>query len=338
MAVGHRNIKRIARRIIEELDATKRVAKVTSWSDALVTLRAKIDIQIMNHNGYKETVVFKKHLIKKHKVMLEYFENTFSSYIAAYDFNRTSCNGTSKFENCIWVCWWQGEDQAPAIVKKCIDSIRQNVNGHRVIVITETNYKDYVIFPVWIEEKRKKGIISRTHYSDLLRLELLAEHGGIWVDSTFFCTGNTLEQYLSWPVWSIKRPDYFHASIASGYFANYSFGCDFEHRSIFAIIRDFAFQYWRMNDSMIDYLFLDYLIVLVQRYSEKVDRAFKGITPNNPACDELYKRLANPYDENKWQELKEDTYMFKLSWKQSYPKEKNGEKTFYGMLLDGKLS
>ena len=338
MAAGHRNIKRIVHRIIEELDATKRVAKVTSWSDALVTLRAKIDIQIMNHNGYKESVAFKKHLIKKHDVMLEYFENAFSDYIASYDFNRASCKEPSEFVNCIWVCWWQGEEQAPEIVKKCINSIRKNGNGRRVIVITEANYKDYVSFPAWMEEKRKKGIISRTHYSDLLRLELLAEHGGIWVDSTFFCTGNALDQYFSWPVWSIKRPDYFHASIAFGYFANYSFGCDREHCNVFAIIRDFAFHYWRMNDSMIDYLFLDYLIVLVQRHSEMVNKAFKDITPNNPACDELYKRLANPYDAKKWRELKEDTYMFKLSWKQSYPKVKNGEKTFYGMLLDEKLS
>lgn len=338
MAAGHMNIKRIVHRIVEEMDATKRVAKVTSWREALVTLRAKIDIQIMNHNGYKESAAFKKHLIKKHEVMMEYFEKAFSGYIAAYDFNRTNCSEPSEFRNCIWVCWWQGEDQAPDIVKKCIDSIRKNANGREVIIITETNYTNYVNFPAWIEAKRKKGIISRTHYSDLLRLELLAKHGGMWVDSTFFCTGNGLDQYLTWPLWSIKRPDYFHASIAFGYFANYSFGCDYEHCNIFAIIRDFAFQYWKMYDSMIDYLFLDYLIVLVQRHSEKVDKLFKGIAPNNPACDELYKSLPHQYDLKKWCELKKDTYMFKLSWKQSYPKEKKGEKTFYGMLLEGKLT
>ena len=28
---------------------------------------------------------------------------------------------------------------------------------------------------------------------------------------------------------------------------------------------------------------------------------------------------------------------YKLTWKQSFPKEINGKPTFYGMLLDGKL-
>lgn len=92
-----------------------------------------------------------------------------------------------------------------------------------------------------------------------------------------------------------------------------------------------------MNNSMIDYLFLDYLIVLAQRYSSTVAEAFKNIKPNNPMCDELYKILGEPFDENIWNHLKENTCLFKLTWKQTYPKEKNGEKTFYGMLLEGML-
>ena len=55
MVLGHINVKRIVHRISEELDATSRIAKVTSWRDAMETFRAKIDIQIMNRNGYKET-------------------------------------------------------------------------------------------------------------------------------------------------------------------------------------------------------------------------------------------------------------------------------------------
>lgn len=51
---GHKSIKRIAHRFIEELDATRRIAKVTSFKEGLETFRAKIDIQIMNRNGYYE--------------------------------------------------------------------------------------------------------------------------------------------------------------------------------------------------------------------------------------------------------------------------------------------
>ncbi len=336
MPNNHRNIKRLSHRILEEIDATRKIAKITSWSDAITTFIAKVDIQIMNHNGYKEYPLFKRHLLKKHEVMLNYLENCYKDFVATYNFDNAQLDSDSRYSDVIWVCWWQGENQAPDIVKRCIATIRANAPGHKVIIITEDNYHDFVTFPEWVERKRKAGIMSRTHYSDLLRLSLLSKYGGMWVDSTFFCTGD-ISQYFSWPLWSIKRPDYFHASVASGYFANYSLGCDFAHRKVFAIIRDFTFEYWRKYDTLIDYLFLDYLIVLAQRHSEYLRKSFADIRPNNPQCDELYKVLGEPYDERQWRDMKHDTNMFKLTWKREYPLEKAGKPTFYGMLLDGKL-
>lgn len=49
----------------------------------------------------------------------------------------------------------------------------------------------------------------------------------------------SFEHYMQLPLWSIKRPDYLHCSIASGYFANYSLGCSYENRWAYAVIRDF---------------------------------------------------------------------------------------------------
>lgn len=77
-----------------------------------------------------------------------------------------------KMRNKIWVCWWQGLDNAPEIVKTCVESIKRNSGKYEVLIITDENYKQYVKFPDWLEEKRKHGIISKTIYSDLLRLNL----------------------------------------------------------------------------------------------------------------------------------------------------------------------
>ena len=87
--------------------------------------------------------------------------------------------------------------------------------------------------------KKDKGIITRTNYSDLLRLSLLAKHGGMWMDSTFFVTEPILDEYFKVAFMVNKRPDYFHASIASGYFAGYSLACNEENRFAFITIRDF---------------------------------------------------------------------------------------------------
>lgn len=332
---GHNSIKRIVHRCCEEVKATQRIAKETSFLEGLQTFQAKCDIQIMNHNGYYENEARKKHLIRKHDIMIRYYEKTFGDFLKTYNYDHVL--EKSEYSDCIWICWWQGLEQAPAVVKRCVDSIKKHAGNHPVIILTEDNYKNYVDIPAWLEEKKNKGIITRTNYSDLLRLSLLAKHGGMWIDSTFLCTSDEIQDYFNWPLWSIKRPDYFHASVASGYFAGYSLYCSEENRYIFATIRDFFIQYWKENDFMVDYLMVDYMIVLAQKYDKNIAEAFKEIKSNNPECDELYKILQDPFDQSKWNELKENTPLFKLTWKQQYPEEKNGKKTFYGALMEGTI-
>lgn len=70
----HNSLKRILYRSYEELKATYDVAKEISINAAIVTFWAKVDIQIMNRNGFKEPESVKKRLVKKHKIMLDFLE------------------------------------------------------------------------------------------------------------------------------------------------------------------------------------------------------------------------------------------------------------------------
>lgn len=244
----------------------------------------------MVHNGHIEYPRIKKHLMQKHEAMNAYFEKMFTEMtaerIGALDIPKQDEN----YKDCIWICWWQGLENAPEIVKRCVASIQKHAGNHKIIMITDENYKEFISFPMWIEEKYKRGIITKTHLSDLLRISLLARYGGVWLDSTFFCTGD-LEPCFKTPIWSIKRPDYRHVSVSCGEFANYSFGCTSEYRKVFAILREYLLDYWKQYDYMIDYLFLDYLIVLARKQNSCVDQAFAKIPSNNKNCDELLKVL-----------------------------------------------
>ena len=334
MANKHNNLKRIVHRASEEVYASWMLAKETSWSEGINAFRAKLDIQVMNHNGYKESEAVKARLLRKHEAVLQYLENHFGEYYASYDYDAPLPPVDSDKRNKIWMCWWQGLESAPEIVKVCVESVRRNADNRTVVVIDEENVEEYVQFPDWIKKLYKNGTLSRTHISDLLRLELLARYGGMWLDSTFYCCRPLTADIYSAPLWSIKRPDYLHASVASGMFANYSFGCDNEHRKIFAVIRDYFLEYWRKERILVDYLLTDYLIVIAQRYNSWIAESFINIQANNPQCDELFKLFKQPYDEEKWKKMSVNTDLFKLTWKQNFPKTYCSALTFYGYLIE----
>ena len=333
----HKRIQRTAYRIAEEIRATMEIAKSTSWEKALATFFAKIDIQRMNRRGSEETHQIRTRLLKKHQVMLEYFEDMLSNFLEEYDYNRQIVEDDHELHNRIWVCWWQGWDNAPTLVRACIASIQKNAGDHVVTLITEENYEEYVNIPDWVKEKHSAGVISHTNFSDLLRLSLLAEHGGLWLDATFFVAKDGLADCFADPIWSIKRPDYGHASVASGYFAGYSLRCTTENRWMFATMRDFFLYYWKENDFLVDYLLIDYMIVLAQKKDPRIGKAFENIKPNNPKCDELLKILKDPYDEKIWNDYQRDTRLYKLSWKQNYPLKVDNKDTFYSKLVQGEL-
>lgn len=335
---GHMNVKRVSHRIGEELHATRVIAGKTSWLDALATLRAKVDIQVMNHNGYQEPPAVRTRLLRKHEVVLRYLERLLGDYAASYDYAAPLPPADPTLTDHVWLCWWQGLDQAPKIVRACVESISHNVGAHPVTLITDTNYREYAHLPDWVMDKVRAGTITRANLSDLLRLSLLAEHGGLWLDATFFCSAPIDDLVFGHPMFTIKRPDYLHASIAGGNFAGYSLACDEEHRRVFATVRDLFLEHWRRSDLMVDYLLVDYLIVMAQRHDPSIAAAFEAVTPNNPLCDELSKCLGEPFDSVRWDELSRDTSLFKLTWKRRFPAERRGRQTFYGVLWKGELA
>ena len=111
---------------------------------------------------------------------------------------------TDQRQTKVWVCWLQGYDKAPHIVKRCIDSIRQHSRGLDTVVIDNTNIHDYITIPRHISEKYEKGIIPNAHYSDYIRVSLLALHGGIWIDSTVLLTDSLPDRIIDTDLFCFK--------------------------------------------------------------------------------------------------------------------------------------
>lgn len=105
----------------------------------------------------------------------------------------------------IWVCWLQGEENAPLLVQRCIKSIKKNCGQHPVIIITNENFKQYVDIPDYVLEKTKSKIITYTTFSDILRMALLKKYGGMWIDATFYLSQKIPEEYFKYSFFTLGK-------------------------------------------------------------------------------------------------------------------------------------
>lgn len=90
----------------------------------------------------------------------------------------------------IFIFWNQGWKHAPYICKMCLKSWRKyNGDAYEIVAIDNETISHYINDPAIVKTINDIGTFkSWTQASDLLRINLLAIHGGFWVDATMLCT------------------------------------------------------------------------------------------------------------------------------------------------------
>ncbi|HEP1062507.1 capsular polysaccharide synthesis protein [Klebsiella aerogenes] len=199
----------------------------------------------------------------------------------------------------IWVYWAQGVDEAPPVVQKCIKTLKENCTSEfSVKVIDDSNVFDYISLPEIIKSKLTKGIISRTHFSDVVRFELLKEYGGIWIDSTVLVGdnfANVLKEYQRFI--TLKHNNYNqYTAITEGRWTSFFIGMP-RDAALARFMSDAYIIYWNKHDKIIDYVLIDYLIAL----------AYKKI----PAVKNMINEQKDFIGDERW--LLQDVYDKKIS-------------------------
>jgi hypothetical protein len=106
----------------------------------------------------------------------------------------------------IWFLWLQGIDSAPHIVKCCYQSWCLHNPGWEIVLLNNSNLNEYLRLSI-DDEKLKR--LSNAAFSDLVRVNLLAEHGGVWCDATTFCTkplDDWLDDYCKSGFFAFRNP------------------------------------------------------------------------------------------------------------------------------------
>lgn len=103
----------------------------------------------------------------------------------------------------IYILWYQGFNNTPDLVNKCVNSWKYYNPDWTIILLDESNYTKYANINKYFDITKKN--ISLTHLSDIIRLLILKKYGGVWADATTFCN-KSLDEWL---------PNY----ISEGFFA-----------------------------------------------------------------------------------------------------------------------
>jgi hypothetical protein len=235
--------------------------------------------------------------------------------VAKYQ-NKVSClpDGLcveKKKHTIVWVCWFQGVDNAPSIVKKCIGSF-EKLEDKEVRIITSENYSDYTSFPEHIIDKWERGIITPTHFSDLLRAELLCRHGGIWLDATVYTSATTLPEYIdnSWLFfYQTLKPGLDGKSILLSSWAMSSV----KSNPLLEAARESLFKYWLDNDTLEDYFLFHVIVSAVLYNNPKYWNSISPVCNSHPHLLQL--NFYNQYNAHLFEHINRMTTIHKLTYK-----------------------
>lgn len=279
------------------------------------------------------THLSRKAKTKREKYIIQYMQSELNDIIWKYQ-AKTEC-GDSDENSPIWTGWWDGENNAPELVKQCIRSIRAGAGKHPLHVINYSNISEYLDIPDFIYEKLRTGAMKKAHFMDYVRVCLLYRYGGVWLDATIFCTRELPESVFAYPFITCKGPIRTGKYISDYRWTTFALG-GFKGNTLFSFLKDSFEIYWLENNFDIDYLMFDYMVYIGYQTIPFIKHLIDNVPDNNFQRDDLQKAMNEQQLASSFKNyLHQDTYLYKLSWRETYQTDTlKGEKTVYQAFLD----
>lgn len=283
---------------------------------------------------YKSQILYKltkneKFMQKKHSLILNYLNKNYGDLLV----DSATTKNISKDAK-VWVFWWQGiNETTPKIVQACVQSIKQNFSKNEVVLLTKENYKNYASIPEYITKKVEGGEITLTHFSDILRANLLNLHGGVWLDATIFLTNQIIDDISKCNFYTNKLNE---KSIGQEFVSKGKWSAFFlagnSGDAIFANLQNIFFEYWKTHHMLITYFLIDYTLKLMFDKCPKIKEQIESVPYNNENIYLLSSKMFENENNLNLVELLNSSKIFKLTYK--FNKEKTEQKnTIYKKLI-----
>lgn len=225
-----------------------------------------------------------------------------------------------------WICWLQGMEKAPELVKSCYRSLKKQFPDYIITVISSENISEYIEIPDVIYKKWENGVIGNAHFSDILRVELLRKFGGIWIDSTVYCTGiPTLQVIEKSPFFMYKSLSSVEERISS---SNWLIASIPNH-PFMVTMSELLRVYWTKENVAIHYYLFHILFTIIV---ESFPDLWKSVpTYTNATPHIMVNELNNDFSKERYQQLCKISDFHKLNYKKDYSTESG---TLYHYLLN----
>ena len=268
--------------------------------------------------------ISKKLINKKNDLILKKLYKENSNIIKKYGKNKKNIkNGKN-----VWILWWQGEENAPNLVRNCIYSIKKYNNN--VNVVTNKNYNQYIKIEDLILKKFENNVITIQNFSDIIRMKLLSKYGGFWIDATIFLSDNIFDE--------IKKKSFFTPKPGYSKSMNVSDGkwCGFfiggYDVNLYSFVSECFSNYWKIHNIIIDYFLIDYFIALAYSYIPSVKINVDSNDFNNGYIYKLNEIKNEKYNTNRINELLKVNKIHKMSYKDYL--NKDDKNSVYNKLIN----
>lgn len=236
----------------------------------------------------------------------------------------------------IFILWYQGRKQMPELVRMCFNSVLKNANGHRVVLLDNTNLFDWIEpFPEVVQQKFNNEIFSKQIESDLIRLSLLKKYGGLWLDATVFVSDIILDKLFEAPFFTVVRKEARKSDI-SGEISPFVLGRKKDDKSsqrLFDFSQELLIDYIKSEDDLMDYLLIENILKIGINSDDNLNKIVNTFFNNKKNILGLEKLLNQDYDAKVLCSSLKENLFSKLNFHANHVREGNCRQlTNYGKL------
>ncbi|MDE5870239.1 MAG: capsular polysaccharide synthesis protein [Muribaculaceae bacterium] len=209
--------------------------------------------------------------------------------------------------------WFQGEDKAPALVKACFRSMRRHLK-QELVVLDEKTLFDWITLPDFIIDKWRSGKIPHTQFSDICRVELLYQHGGLWFDATDFVTAPVPQFIMDEDVFIFMAGQKIRGAYA---FIQSCFIRGKKGNPLLGVWREANFIYWKEENSKINY-FVHHLMLRLSTLCNPIAADSYEKMPHidqDPTHALWGDHAVDKYDKDTFEKLTADSFFQKTNYK-----------------------